>query len=615
MAKARILAVDDQRYFREMIAGMLTAAGFDIHTAASGDEALRLLDRSEFDLVLTDLVMPGMDGTELVRRIQERNPGQDVLVVTGVLDVATAVDAMKLGANDYLLKPFDQPTLRAAVTGILENRQLETEHAQLLAENMEYLGERSLYARALTLVSTLELDALALQIAEGLCRETRAQGALVWLVEDSGDRLVLSAAHGRSRVDDPPAVLVPSAFPATIAAGERTEIATGSPQALWGALRHGGRVLGAVRLTDKLEGDAFDALDRGCVERFLPFAEVAVVNARRIRAVEGPGLREPVTGAHRFEFFREVATNEIEKANRFGRRVAILSLEFAPAAQRSEQGASAPAQGRPDPEAAEVPPALAGVADRLRSLLRAIDVLAVDASWRFWLLLPEADAIGAAVLKRRALAALAEGEWRAGAPAAGYAVYPGDGSHLDSLLERVQERVNAGRETQAESMGLHELSLASGLRALARQGTPQRPEAVSQLARFLLAEVGRRPRERGVLYTAPGAVLSAGVREGLESLRGLALHTDLAILTGGARFETDSPAVNWVSLPDASALPPCLLHYGDGPAYALVCEDAGEGRPTRLFHTSDRDLVEHLAFRLQEEFALPTVPSFEESVR
>ena len=100
MPKGRILAVDDQRYFRELVEGLLAEEGFEAQTASSGEEALRLLDQSRFDVVLTDLVMPGMDGSELLHRIKQRDPDQEVVVVTGVVDVKTAVDAMKTGATD-----------------------------------------------------------------------------------------------------------------------------------------------------------------------------------------------------------------------------------------------------------------------------------------------------------------------------------------------------------------------------------------------------------------------------------------------------------------------------------------------------------------------------------
>ncbi len=108
MSKARILAVDDQRYFRELIEGLLDDEGYSVQTCGSAEEALHVLEREDFDVVVTDLVMPGIDGAELVRRIKERRPDQDVVMVTGVVDVKTAVDTMKLGATDYILKPFDR---------------------------------------------------------------------------------------------------------------------------------------------------------------------------------------------------------------------------------------------------------------------------------------------------------------------------------------------------------------------------------------------------------------------------------------------------------------------------------------------------------------------------
>ncbi len=176
MPKGRILAVDDQRYFRELIEGLLSEEGYEAQTAASGEEALRILEQSAFDIVLTDLVMPGMDGCDLVHRIRERDPEQNIVVVTGVVDVKTAVDAMKLGANDYLLKPFDRTTLVSSVEGLLQNRRLRSEHARLLAENIEFMGEQSLFERSMGLFTCLAVEPLAQRIVESMCMEARAQG-------------------------------------------------------------------------------------------------------------------------------------------------------------------------------------------------------------------------------------------------------------------------------------------------------------------------------------------------------------------------------------------------------------------------------------------------------
>ena len=127
MSRARILAVDDQRYFRELTEGLLGDAGYDVQTASSGEEALHILEHTDFDIILTDLVMPGIDGSELIRRVKERRPNQDIVMVTGVVDVKIAVEAMKQGAVDYILKPFDRAALVDSIekitAGSYENEQ------------------------------------------------------------------------------------------------------------------------------------------------------------------------------------------------------------------------------------------------------------------------------------------------------------------------------------------------------------------------------------------------------------------------------------------------------------------------------------------------------------
>ncbi|MBY0398907.1 response regulator, partial [Myxococcota bacterium] len=186
MGKARILAVDDQRYFRELIEGLLSDAGYEVDTASSGAEALANLEQRDYEIVLTDLVMPEMDGTELVQRIRERRPQQDIVMVTGVVDVKTAVEAMKQGATDYILKPFDRESLVEAVGKIVDRLRLRSEHARLIEENLEYMGIVSLFERATGLFSMLAVEPLAERVLEGLCLETRAQTGVLWLAAEPG---------------------------------------------------------------------------------------------------------------------------------------------------------------------------------------------------------------------------------------------------------------------------------------------------------------------------------------------------------------------------------------------------------------------------------------------
>src|SRR5262249_22478279 len=132
MAKARILAVDDQRYFRVYLEDLLVQQGFEVHTASSGEEALHLMERQLHAVVVTDLVRPGLAGVELVERVKGRFPELDVVVVTSVGDVRTAVEAMRSGASDYLLKPLDATLLARSLEAILQRKRLRHEHASLM---------------------------------------------------------------------------------------------------------------------------------------------------------------------------------------------------------------------------------------------------------------------------------------------------------------------------------------------------------------------------------------------------------------------------------------------------------------------------------------------------
>jgi len=137
---ARILVVDDEAIARDNLALALGRQGHETLTAASGTEALELLAGADFDLVLTDLMMQGMDGLDLLRAVRLRHPDTEVVVVTGYPTVKTAVEAMHAGAYHYLAKPYDLDEARALVQKALEKRRLKQEVARL----REQLRERSL---------------------------------------------------------------------------------------------------------------------------------------------------------------------------------------------------------------------------------------------------------------------------------------------------------------------------------------------------------------------------------------------------------------------------------------------------------------------------------------
>ncbi len=130
----KVLVVDDEEPFRRLLKNELTRKGYGVEVAADGAAALRLLGESAFDVVLLDVVMPGMDGLSLMKRLKEEGAAPPIIVLTGKATVETAVEAMKNGAYDYLTKPYKLDELvivieRAAAFGRLsvKSRLLEQE--------------------------------------------------------------------------------------------------------------------------------------------------------------------------------------------------------------------------------------------------------------------------------------------------------------------------------------------------------------------------------------------------------------------------------------------------------------------------------------------------------
>src|SRR5713226_8902596 len=139
MATEHILVVDDEEPIREIISSMLNAAGYKTRQAASGMEALAVLNSTgEFELMLSDLMMAELDGIALLERSKEKYPDMPVIMVTAVHDISVALAAIRNGAYDYLLKPFEREQLLAMVRRALEHRRLKLEN-RAYQSNLESL--------------------------------------------------------------------------------------------------------------------------------------------------------------------------------------------------------------------------------------------------------------------------------------------------------------------------------------------------------------------------------------------------------------------------------------------------------------------------------------------
>lgn len=134
MEKERILIIDDDEIIRKSCEKILAPEGFFIASAKDGKEGLKLLSKKNFDLVLTDLRMPDMDGIEVLKRVKEIGPDIEVIIITGYGTVKSAIEAIRYGAYDYIEKPFSPEELLNVVRKSLERRSLILENTRLRQE-------------------------------------------------------------------------------------------------------------------------------------------------------------------------------------------------------------------------------------------------------------------------------------------------------------------------------------------------------------------------------------------------------------------------------------------------------------------------------------------------
>jgi DNA-binding response OmpR family regulator len=117
---ARILFVDDEEPLRAIVHQHFSSEGYNITTAMNGEEAIESLKTTAFDLLILDIRMPGLDGLAVLREMKKRNIKPRIIVLTGVNEIDIAVAAAKLGANDYITKPFEMEELAESARRVLQ---------------------------------------------------------------------------------------------------------------------------------------------------------------------------------------------------------------------------------------------------------------------------------------------------------------------------------------------------------------------------------------------------------------------------------------------------------------------------------------------------------------
>jgi len=199
--KIMIHLIDDEPIIHDVLGQLLQSEGYQVEVSTSGEEALSKLPHQKFDLTLLDLLMPGMDGLEVLREIKRLEPEAVVIIITAYASVESALTAMKMGAYDYIQKPFKNDELLMTISRALEHRRLQLENIRLQDELKRKFSFDNIIGKSQPMQNVFELIKAAAPTRSTL---------LVQGESGTGKELVARAIHSNSDRANHPFVVVNS---------------------------------------------------------------------------------------------------------------------------------------------------------------------------------------------------------------------------------------------------------------------------------------------------------------------------------------------------------------------------------------------------------------------
>jgi DNA-binding response OmpR family regulator/GGDEF domain-containing protein len=619
MGSGRILIVDDDRLFRTYACDILKPEGYQVWTAATGEEAFRILKQDRFDIIIVDVVMENLSGLDLVRRIREADPEQEIIMVTGLEDVRTAVEAMKLGVSDYILKPIDPHGFLFLIDKLLSRRNLALEHSSLVLENLEYFETLSVYDRGMKFLEILDPDRLAEVIIDSIMSLTNGQGGIIWLKNQAEpQKLQLFSSLGLVRVEDEPVYL-----PFTPVSRQEDFNAyfpeSGSRNVFIVPLLAQGEKIGVLKIFEKQDGTDFRTRDLKLATVLSGFAGIAIKNAFRFREMENRTRALPKQEAIlSLEHFREAFDREINRSQRYRRNFSLVRLVMANHSRLQKI--------IPEPDFSKSKKSLL---ENLTASMRESDLLGALNEEEYLILLPETDCFDSIVSIRRLKEELKEAvkiktlgvahSWQL---LAGASTYPRDGEEFSALNRAASNQVDKSRRSLVQKANCENLSFWEILDFLI-QLTPE-SEYVSKnqeshyplpfdlsllrkVVELITSEALNRPLIRGVLLLneAAGTEMVAAFLKKLAS-REILPGINVKFFLLGAAGPEPSPYLPITQLEvEDPRLPqhPFVFFLGERTAYSFLGRLNGQKGGTG-FHSADPILAELLIHKFRQNYQL-----------
>jgi two-component system response regulator PilR (NtrC family) len=200
-ARGIIHIIDDEPIIHDVLGQLLTSEGYEVEASTSGEEALAKHSSQAFDLILLDLLMPGLDGIEVLKRIKRIDPQAMVIIITAYASVESAISAMKIGAFDYIQKPFKHDELLMTIDRALEHKRLQDENIRLKDELRQKFGFENIIGKSKAMKNVFDLVKAAAPTRSTILLQGES---------GTGKELVARAIHLHSERSEFPFIIVNS---------------------------------------------------------------------------------------------------------------------------------------------------------------------------------------------------------------------------------------------------------------------------------------------------------------------------------------------------------------------------------------------------------------------
>jgi diguanylate cyclase (GGDEF)-like protein len=454
MPKAKVLIVDDEVFFRRLFTEILSEGDlYDLETVGSGKEALDYLSRNSVDVILTDMVMPEICGLELIRRTRSFDPAPDIILATGNATVESAIQALKSGARDYLLKPCNPEQLRHTVKICLEQRRL-------IKENSLLQSQVRLYQKGQHLSAQLNIDTLFQESLSTLINEIGDGRGLAYLSLQNGISRV-----GANGFDDEQARQLAELLVERTTKMEQTGLlqvvdfpevaeAFADLTSLWiFPMSTENQEHGALVLCNPKGSENPDALPNENLNFLAEQVSLGFSNACQYQGARELIYTDDLTGLYNHRYLHIALEQEIRRSERYGLEFSLAFIDLDLFKGINDTHGHLAGSG-----------VLNQVGDLLRECVRDADMLFRYGGDEFTALLVETDTRGAKIVAERIRSSIEEFEFATGSgktsrltATVGHATYPIHASTKNEMIDLADKAMYLGKDDRNISLSASEV--------------------------------------------------------------------------------------------------------------------------------------------------------------